>query len=128
MGSVRCKADHKPRVSRGRATRTQKKMWNSFSPIFFFAPKFDDIFFNDFFSIFLESSETHFDLVVSIKFHNIIYGDIVVYFLKTFSTKSIISRKMKIAKIRKLLFHRFKTIAHFLGQNFFWAIFGDFFW
>ena len=41
------------------------------------------------------------------KIHNIIYGDSVVYSLRLLSTKSSISQKNRVTKIRKLFFHRF---------------------
>ena len=53
-----------------------------------FDNNFFDIFFSETILIFLESSEMHFDLIASKKFHNIIYGDIVVYSLRTLSTLS----------------------------------------
>ena len=58
----------------------RKRFLELFYSLIFFVSKFDDIFFSDFFSIFLESSETHFDLIASKNSHNIIYGDIVVHF------------------------------------------------
>ena len=54
----------------------------------------------------------------------------IFYFLRIFSTKSTISQKIKIAKIKKLFLHRFQNIAHFLG-HFLWPFsvtyFGQFF-
>ena len=51
----------------------------------------------------LESSGTYFDLVASkigAKRNNlVIYGEILVNFLKMFSTKSAISQKLNIAKL-----------------------------
>ena len=64
--SVRSKAPHEPRVSGGGATLTQE-IFETFVSQLFFAPKFDEIIFTDFFSIFLESSETHFDLNINQK-------------------------------------------------------------
>ena len=104
VGIVKSKAPHKPGVSGGGAPLTQEIFGTFFFPIYFFAPKFDEIIFNDFFSIFLEFSETHFDLIASKNCHNIIYGDIVVYFLRIFSIKSTISQKNKNCKNQKIVF------------------------
>ena len=95
MGIVRSKEPHEPGVSGGGAPLTQEIFGIFFFPIYFFAPEFDEIIFNDFFFIFFEFSETHFDLIASKNCHIIIYGDIVVYFLRIFRTKSIISQKNK---------------------------------
>ena len=55
---------------------------------------------------FSESSETHFDLVTSkigAKLNNlVIYGDILVNFLRNLITKSTISQNLKIAKLWRL--------------------------
>ena len=87
--SVRSTAPHEPGVSWGGAPLTQETLETIFFH-FVFALKFDEMFSSDFFPIFLESSETHFDLIESKKFHNIIYGDIVVYFFKNFQLKMTI--------------------------------------
>ena len=47
----------------------------------------------------------------------VIYGDIVVNFLIILRIKSIISQKLRNAKIGKLFFHRFRNIAHPVGQK-----------
>ena len=64
------------------------------------------------FLILLESSETNFDLVackIGAKLNNlVIYGDIMVNFLRILSIKSIISQKLKIGKS---FFHSFENIA-----------------
>ena len=101
-----CEEQSPPRTGGfwGRSSPNTRNFWNFFFPIYFFAPKFDEIIFNDFFSIFLEFSETHFDLIASKNCHNIIYGDIVVYFLRIFSTKSTISQKNKNCKNQKIVF------------------------
>ena len=90
------KAPHEPGVLKGGAPLTQE-IFGIFFPKFFFALKFDEIYVCVFFVIFLESSETHLDLIASKN-----YGDIVVYFLRIFSTNLTISQKIKIAKIRKM--------------------------
>ena len=63
------------------------------------------------FSIALASSKTHFDIVTSkigansIVNNVVIYGDILVNFLRIVNTKSTISHKIKIAKLWKLVLH-----------------------
>ena len=49
--SVRSKAPHEPGVSGGGAPLVQE-IFGTFVSQYFFAPKFDEIFFTDFFSIF----------------------------------------------------------------------------
>ena len=60
------------------------------------------------FFISLAFSETLFDLVASkcgAKLNNlVIYDDILVNFLRILSTKSIISQKLKISKIKKIVY------------------------
>ena len=59
------------------------------------------------FLIFLESFETHFDLVTSkigSKLDDLIIYGVLVNFLRILSTKSTISQKLKIENIRKLFF------------------------
>ena len=76
VGSMRSETPNEPGVSGGRASLTQEIFRTLFSKKKISAPKFDDIFF----PIFLQSSETHFDLITSKHFPDIIYDDIVVYF------------------------------------------------
>ena len=91
---------------------------------FFIASKFDDIFFSDFFFILLESSEMHFNVIANKKIHNIIYGDIVVHFLRILSTKSTILQKHKMQRSENCLFIGFRTLRIF--WEFFFGHFGWF--
>ena len=69
----------------------------------------------------LSSFFRHFDLDASkigAKVNNlVIYGDILVNFLKNLSTKSNISQKLKIGKIVKFIFHSFHNIAQLFGPK-----------
>ena len=71
--------------------------------------------------MFLKSSETNFDLVakkIGAKLNNlVINSDILVIFIRILSTKSPMSRQIKIAKIWKLFFHMFHPNAHLLFQH-----------
>ena len=67
------------------------------------------------------SSETHFDLVarkIGEKLENlVIYGDILVDFLRILNTKLGLSQKLKIAKLRKFVLHPLHDIAHLLSKK-----------
>ena len=121
VGSVRSQASYKPGVS-GAELPWHKKFLELFFPTFLFCSKIWWIIFSNLFFIFFESSEKHFDLIASKKFHNIIYGDIVVYSLRTLSTKWPFRKKMKSQKSENYFFIGFRTLLLF------WDIFFGHFW
>ena len=67
---------------------------------------------------FLKSSETHFDQIaikIGAELNNfVIYGDILVDFLRIFSTKSTISQKTKILEKKC---HSIQNIAQFFERK-----------
>jgi len=89
VGSVRSKASHEPGVLGGGVPVT-RNFWDFFFPNCFFLRNLIKYFLAIFFPIFIEFSEMHFDLIASTIFHNIIYDDIMVYFLRIFRSKSTI--------------------------------------
>ena len=85
------------------------------------------LFYAKLFFNFLESSKTHFDIVatkIGVKLNNlVIYGDILVNFLRILITKLTISQKNKNCKIIfsffqiAKLFSFFQNIAHLFGPK-----------
>ena len=117
VGSVRSIAPHEQRVSGGGAQLTQEIFWT-----FFCSEIWRNYYFFHFFRIFWNA----FWYNLGQNFDNIIYGDIVVYFLTIFSSKSTISQQNENRKNQKIVFSSVSEHCAFFSDNSFFGHFGWF--